>query len=490
MSKILIADDEKSIVTILEDILKNQGHEALVASNGADALEFLKTDDQIELAILDIRMPKKTGLEVLEEKRNLGLKKIPVLIMTAQDTMDHAIDAMKLGAFDYIPKPFRIDQITQAVDKALKSFQANQNNVTQSLPDSPVSKKPIKIIGQTSKIREIYKTIGKVANQNVPVLIMGESGTGKELIAKALHYESDRNHQPFVAINCAAIPSELLESELFGVKRGAFTSADRDKKGSFLQANKGTLFLDEIGDLPLKLQAKILRVLQEKEVTPVGDQNAISIDVRIISATNNDLVREVEKGRFRSDLFFRLNVVPIFVPPLRERKKDIPLLIDYFLQKNRKEGLSQVQKLTEKALHYLQNLDWPGNIRELENLIKRVSVLTSTEVLQKTDFEKITFGKDLNPMSFFSGAGAISDAFALWVENYFEKYAVNNDLTTQNDLLAHYRTMVEKPLITQVLKSLDGNQLKAAQVLGINRNTLHKKMREYQINAQSFKKNK
>ncbi len=475
ISKILIAEDELSLRTILKKLFLKKGFEVETAGDGQVALNKLR-EEAYDLAILDIKMPSLTGLDVLDKLKQEKLK-TSVIIMTAQDTMRNAVDAMKKGAYDYITKPFELDELEMIVDKAIEARRLSEEVQTlrQEMSGLKIDKEA-KIVGQSRIVREIYKTIGKVSANDVSILITGESGTGKELIAKAIHQNSPRAKGPFIAVNCAAIPRDLLESELFGYRKGAFTGAEENRPGYFEIANQGTLFLDEVGDLPINLQAKLLRVLQEKEVQRLGSSEAKSIDVRILAATNQNLEKMVKEKKFREDLFFRLNVIPIALPPLRDRKEDIPLLCEYFLAKLSQETGLPPKTLSQEAMQMLETYRWPGNIRELENVIKRAAILSGNESLQVQDF------------AFFLGKGAedtqreieemgLEELIASRLQSFLAKLG---DLETTN-LYETIIEMAERPLIRLILRQTGQNQIRAAKILGINRNTLRKKIRALRI---------
>lgn len=476
-SKILIAEDELSLRTILKKLFQKKGFEVDTAGDGQVALSKL-LEGAYDLAIVDIKMPSMTGLEVLDQLKKQKLK-TSIVIMTAQDTMRNAVDAMKKGAYDYITKPFELDELEMIVDKAVEARRLAEEVQTlrQEVSGLKIDKEA-KIVGQSRSVREIYKTIGKVAANDVSILITGESGTGKELIAKAIHQNSPRTKGPFIAVNCAAIPRDLLESELFGYRKGAFTGAEENRPGYFEIAHNGTLFLDEVGDLPLNLQAKLLRVLQEKEVQRLGSSEAKQVDVRILAATNQNLEKMVKEKKFREDLFFRLNVIPIHLPPLRERKEDIPLLCEYFLAKVAQETGISIKMLSPEALQMLETYRWPGNIRELENVIKRAAILSGNETLHVQDF------------AFFLGKGAedtqreiedmgLEELIASRLQSFLAKLG---DVETTN-LYETIMEMAERPLIRLILKQTGQNQIRAAKILGINRNTLRKKIRTLKISV-------
>ena len=451
MAKILIADDEKSIRIVLRKYLTSQGHEVVEASDGREALSILKSGD-VDLAFVDIKMPGRTGIEILDE-----VKDVPIVIVTAYGTMDFTISAMEKGAVDYITKPFSFEDIEKVLKKVLSSS-------TQEIEEKPMEDE---IIGTSRKMQEVFKLIGRIAKSDITVLITGESGTGKELVAKAIHKYSNRKDKPFVAVNCAALPPNLLEAELFGYEKGAFTGATSTKKGLFEQANGGTLFLDEIGELAPELQAKLLRVLQEKEIRRVGGNKTVKIDVRILAATNRNLEEEVRKGKFREDLFFRLNVVTVEIPPLRERREDIVPLALHFIKKFSREFKLPVKELTPEAVEWLVNYDFPGNVRELENMILRAMVVSPVDVIDVSD---------LKPSAVVPSSPSFEEAIRSFVVDIFTV-----EQKEKNNLYDLVVKAAEKILISEVLKFCNFNQVKAAKVLGIHRNTLRKKIKELGI---------
>jgi len=369
---VLVADDEPSIRELVQTVLSQQSLEVITASDGEEALKVSEAQ-VVDCALVDIRMPKVDGLAVLEQ---LVLKNIPVIVITAYGTSDVTIEAMRRGAYDFITKPFDIDDLAEKVRKAL-----DYSKTTEVLPIKGSKETSSLMVGMSAAMQEVYKLIGRVASTDVTVLITGESGTGKELVSRAIHYNSPRNKGPFVVVNCAAIPEDLLESELFGYEKGAFTGADERKIGKFELANHGTILLDEIGDMSPMLQAKILRVLQEHVIERIGGTRSIPVDVRVLAATNKDLQSLVKSGSFREDLYFRLNVVQIQLPPLRERKEDIPLLADHFIKKYAAETGKEVTGVTPEVMAALMAYDYPGNVRELENIIARAVALCSGKVL-------------------------------------------------------------------------------------------------------------
>ncbi|MRR53622.1 MAG: sigma-54-dependent Fis family transcriptional regulator [Deltaproteobacteria bacterium] len=472
LNKILVADDEESMRWVLSKALKRKGFSVDLAKDGDEALRMIQSS-HYDMAILDIKMPGLSGLELLDQIREIK-KELLVVIMTAEASMKNAVEAMKRGAYDYITKPFDldvIDAIIEKIDKA-REMTSQVSLLKEELKDRYQLEKTI--IGNSQAMREIYKTIGKVAPSDITVLIQGESGTGKELIARAIHFNSKRLGKPFIAINCAAIPKELLESELFGFEKGAFTGAVERKLGKFEQANGGTIFLDEIGDMPLDLQAKILRVLQEKEVTRTGGNQSITVDTRIVAATNQNLEGSVREKTFREDLYYRLNVVPINLVSLRERKEDIPLLVEYFLKKACAEMEMPTKQCSHEALSLLSSYSWPGNVRELENTIKRAVILSSDPLLTVEDFS------GLRPNIGTSSRNEELSLEAL-VEMKLRSSLGNLDKMESGDLYGLILEQMERPLIRFVLEKTRGNQVKAAEILGINRNTLRKKIQELDI---------
>jgi len=467
-ARVLIADDEPSIRFVLRETLESAGHGVVDVANGDDALRLL-TEASFDLAFFDIRMPGASGLDLLERARTVG-SDVAIVIITAQNTFENAVEAMKRGAFDYLVKPFGTQEVLALVEKVLRSralefeVRALRRALGKGAPPSE------RLVGKSAALLEVFKTIGRVARSDVPVLVTGESGTGKELIARAIHAAGSRAAGPFVAVNAAAIPRELLESELFGHERGAFTGAVEARAGRFREAGGGTLFLDEIGDMPVELQAKLLRVLQSGEVTSVGGRRAEAVNVRIIAATHRDLDAAVASGAFREDLLYRLRVVPIAVPPLRERREDIPPLIDHFLARYDAELTGGMHVIAPAATEALTKHPWPGNVRELENAIKRALVLAAAEVIGAEDF------------AFLESGG--SERVAMTLEGIVRaETEATLDSGVPGDVHGALLTRVEKPLIETALARTGGNQLRAAELLGINRNTLRKRILELGIDV-------
>jgi two-component system response regulator AtoC len=450
--RILIVDDEESFRNVLTVILKKEGYEVEGAANGEEGLKKI-FDSAFDHILCDIRMPQMDGLEFLQESKKRG-EESPIIMMSAYGTVDTAIEAMKLGAYDYISKPFRPDEIILTLKKAEERERLRKEN---ELLKREVRKEYSfeNIVSKNEKMIKLFEIIRKVAPYKSTILITGESGTGKELVARALHYSSDREKMLFVPVNCGAIPENLLESELFGHVKGAFTDAIRTKKGLFEEADEGTIFLDEIGELPSQLQVKLLRVLQDGEIRRVGESKSIRIDVRIVAATVKDLVREVNEGRFREDLFYRLNVLHLNLPPLRERKEDIPLLVRHFINKYNQVLNKQVKDVDPKALESLMNYKWSGNVRELENTIERALVLTDEE---KIDLEYLPLG----------------------IQNFQNDVPVVPIVEEEYSIKKTSRFM-EMSLIKKALKKTKGNHTQAARLLEISHRALLYKIKDYGI---------
>jgi two-component system nitrogen regulation response regulator GlnG len=465
INRILVADDEESIRWVLSKALEKKGFTVDLATNG-DQAQGLFERNGYDLAILDIKMPGKTGLELLQHFRELRPNSL-VIIMTAESSMENAVAAMKLGAYDYITKPFDLNVLDAIIIKAQKALDITGEVHRLKTEIQAQYRLDHSIIGSSSAMQQIYKIIGKAAPSDVTVSITGESGTGKELIARALHYNSQRIGKPFIAINCAAIPRELLESELFGHEKGSFTGATERRLGKFEQAQGGTLFLDEIGDMPHELQTKLLRVLQEKEITRTGGNATIQVDVRIIAATNQDLLEKIKQNEFREDLYYRLNVVPIVLPALRHRKEDIHDLTHFFINKANEELGLKIKGCCEETMKLLRTYHWPGNIRELENTIFRATLLASDQILAPADFTDLTPGPDSS-----ENGTSLEDL----ITGKLNASLAQIDVNELDDLYDMVLQQMERPLIKIVLLKTRNNQVRAAEILGINRNTLRKKI--------------
>jgi two-component system nitrogen regulation response regulator GlnG len=467
--RILIADDEASIRFVLQEVLEELGHEIVAVEDGDEALRELASE-RFDLAFLDIRMPGLSGIEVLQQTRASG-SDVAVVIITAQNLLENAVESMKAGALDYLVKPFAIAEVKALAEKALstRALRDEVRSLRRAVGRS-VAPGGDRMVGSSPALLEIFKTIGKVAPRNVPVLITGESGTGKELVARALHAASPRAEGPFIAVNAAAIPRELLESELFGHERGAFTGATSSRAGRFREAAGGTLFLDEIGDMPVELQAKLLRVLQSGEVMPVGGREPEHVDVRIVAATHRDLDDAVRKGDFREDLLYRLRVVPMSIPALRERPEDVRTLALHFVERYAPELAEGSVTLPDQTIQRLERHDWPGNVRELENAIKRALVLATDDLLAPEEFDFLTRSSEPSTTH-----ASLEELVVHEVDRLFE----HSGETT--DVYHRIQQRVERPLIEAVLERTQGNQIRAAALLGINRNTLRKKITELGI---------
>jgi len=464
--KILIVDDEARMQRILEINLSPK-YEVITSGEGEDALRVVKTQN-ISLMLTDLKMPGKSGLELLQEVRKVR-SDLPVIIMTAYGTVESAVQAMKEGATDYILKPIKIDEMELMVEKtlSLSRLQAENRDLRQELK---TIYGPGNIVGNHPTMQKVLQLIQQVAGTKATVLVQGESGTGKELVARAIHFESDRSSKPFVVINCAAIPSTLLESELFGYEKGAFTGASKTKKGRLELADKGTLFLDEIGEMPKELQVKILRVLEEQKFQHIGGTGDIEVDIRIIAATNKDLRQAVEAGNFREDLYYRLKVISIAIPPLHERKEDIPLLVGHFLAKHREAFKKNVSGVSEEALGLLVDYPWPGNARELENVLVRAIVLSSSEWIGVEDLPGEIRGQK---------------------EGIEGKIPLDSQDLKRMKKIAQKRIKeeMEKKFVEEALRQGEGNILRSAEKVGMDRRQFQNLIKRYGISKKDFVKN-
>ena len=449
--RILIIDDEENMLHMLKTILSKEGYEIVTARNGIEGLEKIETN-RFDTILCDLRMPEIDGLSFLKTVKVKNINSI-IIMMSAYGTIDLAVEAMKHGAYDYISKPFKPDEIILTLKKAEERERLRKENI---LLKKEINKEfgLENIITKNDKMLQIFETIHKISDYDTSVLILGESGTGKELVAKAIHYNSKRSGKPFIAINCGAIPENLLESELFGYVKGAFTDANQNKKGLFEEANGGTLLLDEIGELPSNLQVKLLRTLQEGEVRKVGDTKQIKLDVRIIAATSKNLGQEVRNNSFREDLFYRLNVIQIDLPPLRERREDIPLLINHFLSRYNEKHHLKAKNISSAALNILVEYDWQGNIRELENAIERAVILSEGSCIEVSalppDIRKLKAPR--------------------------EKEMVNDEYS-----IKRIHLIMEEQLIKKALDKTKGNRTQAAKLLEISHPSLLSKMKEFRL---------
>jgi two-component system response regulator AtoC len=451
MRRVLVVDDEENIRLVLRTLLKKHGYDVEVADSGEVALAALEAFDP-DVILTDVRMPRMGGLDLLGA---LKAKQHPatVIVMSAYGNVDLAIEAMKAGAYDYVSKPFKPDEIVLALRKAEERETLRREN--RALKEQIQKENQFEsILAKSAQMIAIFKTVSKIADYKTTVLITGESGTGKELVARAIHTQSSRRGAPFVAINCGAIPENLLESELFGHKKGAFTDANADRRGLFEEATRGTLFLDEIGELPLSLQVKLLRVVQEEHIRRLGDSKDVKVDVRIIAATHRDLTADVKAGRFREDLFYRIHVLSIHIPPLRDRREDVSLLIDHFVTRNNGRLGTNIRGVSSEGRKLLLEYTWPGNVRELENTIERAMVLAESDVLQIGDLPE-----------------RIRDAL-----DPVQVHLASGELSVKKTTAA-----IEQILIRRALQKTKGNRTRAADLLEISHRALLYKIKDYKI---------
>jgi two-component system nitrogen regulation response regulator GlnG len=464
MSQVWVLDDDKSIRWVFEKALAKANITFECFSNTNEAINKFN-HEKPQAIISDIRMPGESGFDFLTKVKN-KFPEIPIIIMTAYSDLDTAVTAFQKGAFEYIAKPFDISKVVNIIQQALEANN-NKNLKGEELGDLP------EIIGQAKSMQDVFRAIGRLSQSNAMVLLNGESGSGKELVAKAIHKNSHRKESPFIAINTAAIPNDLLEAELFGFEKGAFTGANAQRKGKFEQADQGTLFLDEIGDMPIDLQTRLLRVLGEGQFYRVGGQDLINVDVRVIAATHQDLETLVKSGQFREDLFHRLNVIRIKVPPLRERVEDIPLLSQYFLNKSANQLNVKLKSLSPEVIEYFKNLYWQGNVRQLENICHWLTVMAPGNVINVSDLPA-----ELNSEPVSSGSTSSN-----WQENLGREVS-KILLTGEVNIFKDYTNIFEKELIVQALKYTNGRKVEAAKLLGIGRNTITRKIKELEIRSQ------
>jgi two-component system, NtrC family, nitrogen regulation response regulator GlnG len=468
-STILVADDDRAIRTVLERALTRAGHDVRLTGNARTLWSWVAAGDG-DLVITDVVMPDENGLDLVPRIREIR-PELKVIVMSAQSTLLTAVKANERGAYEYLPKPFDLTELTSLIDRALQ----DPSGGGQSAPSIPDEQLPL--IGRSAAMQNIYRILARLMATDLTVLIAGESGTGKELVARALHDYGKRRNGPFIAINMAAIPRDLVEAELFGHERGAFTGATGRGIGRFEQAQRGTLFLDEIGDMPLEAQTRLLRVLQDGEYTTVGGRVPIKADVRIVAATHRDLGRQVKQGHFREDLYYRLNVVPVRLPPLRERVEDIPELVEHFFARGVETGLP-FKTLEPTAMNLLLGHPWSGNVRELENLVQRLAALYADDTISAEIVTNELADGMLNGPNFTEDDETMAEA----IERHLNRsFFTSDDSLPSNGLYTRVLHEMERPLIAMTLAATRGNQIKAAEILGLNRNTLRKKIRELDI---------
>jgi two-component system, NtrC family, response regulator AtoC len=482
-TKILVADDEQNLRRVLVAMLRRDGHDVVQAASGVEAIERLA---DVDVVITDLRMPGADGMEVLRTAAR-SYPQVPVIMITAYGSVGQAVEAIKAGAFDYIEKPFEADSIRIIVEKAIG--QASANKLAPQAVLYPQSEAEAKgrfgLIGHSTEMQGIFAVIEKVADTPSTALITGESGTGKELVAKALHENSSRRTGPFIKINCAAIPKTLMESELFGYEKGAFTGATSSKPGRFELADGGTLFLDEIGEIPVEMQVKLLRAIQESEFERVGGLKTIKVDVRLVTATNRDLEQEIARGNFREDLYYRLNVVPLQVPPLRKRTGDIPLLVSHIIKKFNERLKKTISGIADDALAVLEAHSWPGNIRELENVLERTILFTKGDRIERTDLQLAGASEPAHAHAHApagSASAPLSGVIALPDDDDDEPVAgehVGSPSGSLKDIVRAETSRVERELIVKALDETGGNVTQAARLLKISRKSLQMKMKEF-----------
>lgn len=473
MKNILLVDDDVQIGETLSQMFDPSEYKFHYITDGEQALDMIN-NTEADLVLLDVNMPSVSGLDVLKQIKSRN-EDIPVIVISGFISTENAMTAMREGAYEYITKPFQMERLMVTIAKAVGS--------TTAEPDLPAPLKPAaglhedEIVGKSPEIVEIAKLIGQVAQSDAAVLIFGESGTGKELVARAIHRNSHRSEKPFLSVNCAALPETLLESELFGHEKGAFTGAHARKLGKFELADGGTLFLDEVADMALSTQAKLLRVLQEQQFERVGGEQSINVNVRVVTATNKSLVASMKDDSFRVDLFYRLKVVSIFLPPLRERRIDVPVLVDHFVNKYSQLTKKSVNGVSKQAVQMLMSQQWPGNVRELENNVHTAVVMTRNETLQPDDFPVFSDENEQVPVDF----EAIKDDYTKMMDDLLEPVFDRILNVSAGQVFYHLQSALEKSIIKKTLNRQNSNQVRTAQMLGISRNTLRDRMQRYEI---------
>jgi two-component system nitrogen regulation response regulator GlnG len=461
----LIVDDDEGILWVLDKVLQEEGLEVSQAGSISEAKKILQ-EKTVDMVFLDVFLPDGNGMDLLES----GTLTMPVVMLTAETTFGHAAEAYRIGAMEYLPKPFDLDEVRQLVQRV---------QPVQKKAKKEKKQKEDLIVGRSPAMQQLFRTLGRVAASDLTVLITGETGTGKEMVARTLHERSQRAERAFIAINTAAIPADLLESELFGHEKGAFTGADRNREGRFEQADGGTLFLDEIGDMPAALQAKLLRVLEEGRVQRVGGSQSKLVNVRLLAATHQHLPEKIAKGAFREDLYYRLNVIPVHIPPLRERRDDIHELAHYLLAQAVDELGMKAPILLDDAADLLSRHDWPGNVRELKNVMRRLAVLTPGASITLSDVA-LALGNTSNTQQ-------SEETLSMAVTRCTRQYLHQLGYAQATNMHQHLLEQVEPPLLVLAMERCGGNQLKVSEMLGLNRNTVRKLLRKYKIDPQYFR---
>ncbi|MBU8934078.1 MAG: sigma-54 dependent transcriptional regulator [candidate division Zixibacteria bacterium] len=476
MKKILLVDDDKELSQSLANLFDSDQFSFSFLEDGDRVSEVVQENTDLDLVMLDVNLPTLSGLEVLKQIKEIR-DELPVIVISGFVSTENAIEAMREGAYEYLTKPFEVDKLLATVSKACGHTYRSRTGTPVQIHEEPGLGDDDEIIGRSPEIVEIAKMIGQVSKAEAAVLIFGESGTGKELVASAIHRNSNRRSKPFLSVNCAALHETLLESELFGHEKGAFTGAYFKRIGKFEQANKGTLFLDEIGDMSMLTQSKLLRVLQEKKFERVGGNDSIEADVRIVAATNKSLVQAMKEGSFRVDLFYRLKVFSIFLPPLRERKTDISQLVEHFIRKYSGQTSQREKTVSKKAMQMLTQYQWPGNVRELENNVHTAIVMSKGDILQPEDFPILTEGSGSEKIDLDDLQEDYTDAFRKIVGPIMPKLILNSP----GQIFHFLESSFERAVISSCLQQFDGNQVKTSEALGISRNTLRDRISRFNI---------
>lgn len=473
MKNILLVDDDPAVSETLVGLFDKSEFRFHQLEDGNRAIEFID-NNTLDLVLLDVNLPSVSGLDILKEIKRRDAT-LPVIVISGYISTENAIEAMKEGAYEYITKPFQIERLMLTINKAVGDKHSHE--VEEHPAEVVQMAHDYEIVGKSPEIVEIAKLIGQVARSDAAVLIFGESGTGKELVARAIHRNSNRNENPFLSVNCAALTESLLESELFGHEKGAFTGAYSRKMGKFELANQGTLFLDEIGDMSLTTQSKLLRALQEKTFERVGGESSVHVDVRVLAATNRSLVQAMKEGKFRVDLFYRLKVVSLYIPPLRERRVDIPILTEHFINQYSYMAQKSVQGISDEAMELLSKYHWPGNVRELENNIHTAVVMSKNELLQPEDFPIFAESGEHVQVDFEEIKDNYSRMFSEFLDPVMDK--VLN--ISSGQVYYHLQSALEKVIISKTLERMKSNQVKTAEILGISRNTLRDRMQKFDL---------